>query len=164
MIYYIFRHGETLYSKNDIQYGENIETAEILPEAIPVIERLAEYLKDKISDFNFTSPFKRAMQTTEIVTKITGKIFVPDERLREESLSKGSESLEELVKRLKDFKASTENINAGSIAVCSHGWPISTLTALLIKGSVSKTDLGNFPKCGQLLIIEHKTLKTIDFN
>jgi broad specificity phosphatase PhoE len=164
MIYYIFRHGETFYSKNDILYGENIETAEILPEGIPVIERLAEYLKDKINDFNFTSPFKRAVQTTEIITKITGKIFVPDERLKEESLSKGLESLDQLIKRLKDFIISTENNNSGIVSLCSHGWPISILTALLTKGSVSKTDLGYFPKCGQLLVVENKTLKTLDFN
>jgi broad specificity phosphatase PhoE len=128
MIYYIFRHGETFYSKNDIQYGENIETAEILPEGIPVIERLAEYLKDKINDFNFTSPYKRAIQTIDIVTKITGKIFVPDERLKEENLSKGLESLDQLVKRLKDFIRSTENNNSKIVSLCSHGWPISTLT------------------------------------
>ena len=57
MIYYIFRHGETYFSKNDVPYGTKFNSAELLPEFIPVTERLGEYLKDKLGNNNFTSPF-----------------------------------------------------------------------------------------------------------
>jgi len=164
MIYYIFRHGETYYTKNDLHYGEHYADADILPEGIPVIENMAEYLKDKLSDHNYTSPFKRALQTVGVVERITGKIFTPDERIREEGLSRAQESLEQLEQRLRDFIGDTESKNPPCVSICSHGWPIATLAALLTKGHVAKIDLGNFPKCGQLLVIENKILKTLDFN
>jgi broad specificity phosphatase PhoE len=164
MIYYIFRHGETFYTKNNFPYGENFETAEILPESVPVIERIGEYLKDKIADNNYTSPFKRALQTVEIVEKITGKKFVVDERLREEGLSRAKESINQLEERLNCFVADMDSKNVSNIAVCSHGWPIAALIAILTKGNVTKMDLSCFPKCGVLTVIEGKSIKTLDFN
>jgi len=164
MIYYIFRHGETYFSKNDFHYGEHYSDAEILPENIPVTERLAGYLNEKLSDENYTSPFKRALQTVEIVERITGKKFSPDERLREEGLSRASESLEQLEQRIKNFISETEGKNTHCVSVCTHGWPIAAMSAILTKGFITKGDLGKYPKCGQLLIIENKTVKTLDFN
>lgn len=164
MIYYIFRHGETYYTKNDFHYGENYASAEILPEGIPAIEKLGEYLKDKLMDNNYTSPFKRAIQTVEIVERITGKKFIPDERIREEGLSRATETLEQLEERLSDFIKEMENKNTKCISVCSHGWPIAALVSILTKSYVTKYDLSNFPKCGVLTIIEGTALKTLDFN
>src|SRR4030066_1983435 len=164
MVYYIFRHGETYYSKNDLHYGDDFEKAEILPEAVPITEKLANYLKDKISDHNHTSPYKRAIQTTDIISKITGKIFIPDERIREEGLSRAEETLEQLEQRLKNFVNEMEKLNTTSVSVCSHGWPIAAMKALILKGYITKKDLGEFPKCGQLTIIENKNIKILDFN
>lgn len=164
MIYYIFRHGETYFSKNNIHYGEHYADADILPEAVPVIEKIAEYLKDKISDDNYTSPFKRAIQTVEIVERITGKIFLPDERLQEEKLSRAGETLEQLEKRLKSFVKEMDNNKFKVVTICSHGWPISAFLGLLTKGYITKIDLGTYPKCGQLITVEGKTVKTLDFN
>ncbi len=164
MIYYIFRHGETFYTKNNFPYGENFETAEIIPESVPVIERIGSYLKDKIADNNYTSPFKRALQTVEIIENITGKKFIVDERLSEEGLSRAQETINQLEERLKGFVANIENNKVSSIAICSHGWPIAALIAILTKGNVTKMDLSCFPKCGELTIIENKSIKTLDFN
>ena len=164
MIYYIFRHGETYYSKNDVLYEDNNMTAEILPESIPVSERMANYLLDKIDDQNYTSPFIRAVQTVDIITKITKKKFLPDERLKEEGLSRAEETFRQLEGRLKNFINEIEGKKFNNVAICSHGWPIATMLAILIKGKVNRTDLGNFPKCGQLLIVENRSLKTLDFN
>ncbi len=164
MLFYIFRHGETYYTKNNLHYGEHFADAEILPEAVPVTEKIGNYLNGKLSDNNYTSPFKRALQTVAIISKITGKNFTRDERIREEGLSRAEETLEALEKRLKNFISEVENKNIENCAVCSHGWPIATLTALLTKGSTTKSDLGKFPKCGQLLIIENRSVKTLDFN
>ncbi len=169
MIYYIFRHGETFFTKNNIPYGDSFESAEILPEGIPVIEKLGNYLKDKISEHNYSSPFKRALQTVEIIEKITGKKFVPDERMREEGLSRAKETLIQLEERLNNFIDEMKNKNAESVAVCSHGWPIAALISILTKNRVTKFDLSCFPKCGVLTIIEVapdgiSSLKTLDFN
>lgn len=164
MIYYIFRHGETFYTKNNVPYGENFESADILPESIPVIEKIGEYLKGKISDNNYTSPFKRALQTVAIIENITMNKFISDERLREEGLSRADESITELEERLKSFTSDMQKKNAGSVAVCSHGWPIAALIAILTKGNVTKMDLSCFPKCGELTIVENRTVKTLDFN
>lgn len=164
MIYYIFRHGETFYTKNNFPYGENFETAEILPESVPVIEKIGEYLKDKIANNNYTSPFKRALQTVEIIEKITGKKFVVDERLKEEGLSRAHETIIQLEERLKDFIIDMEKRKIENVAICSHGWPIAALIAILTKGNVTKMDLSCFPKCGVLTIIEDKRAKTLDFN
>lgn len=163
MIYYIFRHGETYYSKNNLHYGDKYESAEILSEYIPVIEKLANYLKGKLTDYNYTSPFRRAIQTVEIVSVITGKKFVPDDRLKEEGLSRAEESLEQMESRLKSFLDETKSLNS-DVAVCTHGWPIAALLSIITKGFVTKTDLGKFPKCGQLLIVEGTSVKTMDFN
>lgn len=164
MTYYIFRHGETYFTKNDIPYGDNFETAEILPESIRAIENIGNYLKVKIEDNNYTSPFKRALQTVEIVEKITGRKFTPDERLREEELSRAGETLVQLEERLRNFTNEVKNKNIKNVAVCSHGWPIAALIAILTKNRVNKPDLSNYPRCGELTIIEGTSLKTLDFN
>ena len=59
MNFYIFRHGATYYSKYDISYGEQVETAEILPEGIAAVKRLGKYLKNIDTDFNVSSPYQR---------------------------------------------------------------------------------------------------------
>lgn len=164
MIYYIFRHGETFVSKNDLQYGDTYKSAEILPEAIPVIEKIGNYLKSKIGDNNFTSLFRRAIQTTDIVTKITGKVFIPDERLREEDISRAEESLEQLESRLKSFLDEIKIQDLQCVSICSHEWPIVSLIALITRGYVTRNTLSEKFKCGQLLIIDGTSLKTLDFN
>ena len=163
MNYYIFRHGETLFTKNNIPYGDSVETAEIIPETIPVIERLGNYLKDKIDNDNYTSPFKRAIQTVEIVEKITNKKFTSDERIREEGLSSADETIVQLEERLRNFLGDVSK-NAKNIAVCSHGWPIAGLISIITNNRLTKFDLSDYPKCGELTVIEDGVLKTLDFN
>jgi broad specificity phosphatase PhoE len=45
---------------------------EILPEGIPAVKRLADYLKDIKTDINFTSPYLRCKQTVDIISKVSG--------------------------------------------------------------------------------------------
>jgi broad specificity phosphatase PhoE len=164
MIFYIFRHGETFFTKNEVPYGDSYESAEILPEAIPVIEKIGNYIKNKIENDNYTSPFKRATQTVEIVEKITGKKFIPDERIKEEGLSRAWETIDQLEERLRNFISEMENKKAEKVAVCSHGWPIAAMISILTRNKLTKYDLSSFPKCGILIIIEDASLKTLDFN
>lgn len=164
MVFYIFRHGETYFTKNDIPYGDSLKTAEILPESFPVIERIGNYLKGKIDDNSYTSPFKRALQTAKIVQNITGIKFRPDDRLREEELSRALETLGQMEERLRSFITDMHGIKAQNVAVCSHGWPIAALIAILTKNRITKKDLSCFPKCGELTVIEGTSVKTLDFN
>ena len=82
MKFYIFRHAETYFSKFDIHYGESVESAEIIPEGIPVTERLAKYLAGEDIDAYYTSPFKRCTQTAEIIEKITKMKFIKDGQIQ----------------------------------------------------------------------------------
>ena len=164
MTYYIFRHGETFFTKNDVPYGDSYETAEIIPEAIPVIEKIGNYLNDKLENNNYTSPFKRALQTVEIVEKITGKKFISDVRLSEERVSHVKETLAQMEERLRSFLNDVKKGNPESVAICSHGWPIAALISIITKDRVTKFDLSCYPKCGVLTVIEGTSLKTLDFN
>jgi len=159
---YIFRHASTYFSKNDISYGDQIENAEILPEGIPAAKKLAEYLKNIPTDANFSSPFRRCLQTVEIVKEITGKNFVIDERLKDYDFLK--ENVDEMVSRVKDFNNFLAGTNYGSVAICTHGYPINALINLTIKGNVVPSDLENYPDTGILVVIKDKKVEYLNFN
>lgn len=162
MKHYIFRHGETYFSKHDIPYGDQVETAEILPEKIPVIEKLARYLNDIPTDTNFSSPFKRCRQTVEIVSKITGKVFSFDERLHDWIPEK--ESKKALIERVIRFAEELKISSNKSVAICTHGYPINALIAYFTKGYVRESDLDNFPSTGVLVSIIDGKVSFNDFN
>src|SRR4030066_2181504 len=113
---YIFRHGETYFSKFDIPYGEMIESAEILPEAVPVIEKLAKHFQNVKTDANFSSPFVRCRQTVEIVEKISGKKFIYENELKDWHL--GKETLDNMILRIKNFYEELIKKNYKSVAIC----------------------------------------------
>lgn len=160
MDFYIFRHGQTFFSKNEIPYGEQVETAEILTEGIPAIKRLAEYLKDIQTDANFTSPYKRCIQTTNIVSEITDKKFEIDFRLHDFN----SETIGEMVERMKNFFEEISLRSYKSVAICTHGYPISVLKNLITEDESYIKNLGSYPKSGILTIIKMGKIETVDFN
>ena len=162
MDYYIFRHGETYFSKNKIPYGDKIESAEILTEGIPVTKRLADYLKDKGTDKNYSSTFLRCRQTSEIVGQIANKKFIFDERLRDYHVEK--ESVEDVIKRINDFFDSISVKNCKAVAICTHGYPIAILKELATKGEFEMNNLSSYPQPGILIEIENGVLREIDFN
>lgn len=162
MDYYIIRHGETHQSKLNVPYGEAVETAEILPETIPVVEKLANYLKDIDFTKCYSSPYLRCRQTVEIISKITGNEFVFDDRLGEFRPDK--ESMIEFAGRLKYFLKEVNSKNIKSVLVCTHGYPISALTQLIKSSSVTPERLNYYPKTGVLTIISPDNTKVIDFN
>lgn len=164
MTYYLFRHSETYFSKHNIRYGKDVESAEIIPEGIPATKRLAYYLASKNIDAYFSSPFKRCVQTAEIIEKITGKKFTIDPRIGEEMINYGKETFEEVAQRLKSFLKDLNDKNFQSVAVCSHGWPIAAMKALITKGSVEISDLGKYPPSGVLIEIKDSKVSQKDFN
>src|SRR3989344_7569666 len=135
---YIFRHGMTYFSKKDIPYGNQVETAEILPEGIPVIKRLGEYLKDIPTDANFTSPFKRCMQTSGIISDITGKKFQVDHDLHD--WDPRVETVENMIARILLFCLKLHATSYSSVTICTHGYPINALIAYFTKGEIKVED------------------------
>lgn len=160
--YYIFRHGETFASKADVDYKDREFTAEILPEAVHVVERLAEYLKEIRTDFNLTSEFLRCRQTAEIVSRITGKEFAP-EPLVNEYLKNFGESFFQFRARMKKAVEKFE-ARKGVYLICTHGAVISALKYLLSTGKYEEADLMDYPRTGTLLIISGADTKLLDFN
>lgn len=161
MNYYIFRHGETYFSKHHIPYGDQVETAEILPEKIPVIEKLANYFKDIPTDTNFSSPYRRCHQTVEIVSKITGKIFSFDYRLRDWIPEK--ETKRQLIDRVTKFVEEIKTQPVNSVSICTHGYPINAIVTYLTQGFVREEDLENFPRPGVVVSVIDGKVSYKDF-
>ena len=162
MDFFIFRHGETYFSKFDVSYGDMFESAKILPEGIPTIERLGKYLKNVETNANFSSPLVRCKQTVNIIEKISGKKFVYEGRLKD--FYQGKESIENMIKRISGFYKELIKEKYKSVAICSHGYPINVLSALATKGEVKNSDLFNYPLPGVLVVIKNKKKEYLDFN
>lgn len=144
----------TYFSKNHVEYGNQIESAEILPEGIPAAEKLAEYLKNIPTDANYSSPYKRCVETVEIIKQISGKEFVFDERLKDYDPKKNK--IEEMISKIKNFTDFLKNNDFKNVAICTHGYPINAIINLTVKGKVDQSDLENYPDTGILVIIKDK--------
>lgn len=158
-IFYIFRHGLATHSQDG--YGDKILTAEILPEGIPAIQRLATYLETITTDYNVSSQLIRCRQTAEIVTAVTGKQFMFDKRLNE---LLDEESCAQLRQRVSDFAQEIKNSVYESILICTHGAVIAALRHLIVDGRFSGEDLGDFTEPGELLIIDKSQVEIKNFN
>jgi len=158
--YYIFRHGQTLNSKFHLPYPKNNRLIKILPDSISTLKKMAEYLKNISSDLNVTSEYLRCLETTKIITKITGQKFKKEPRLNEFN----QETFLEFTRRIKDFLEEVDKNKYQTVVICTHGAVISTIKNLLIKGRMTRKELPFFPKPGILLCIENKKISKIDFN
>lgn len=150
---YIMRHGMTYQSKNNVAYTpENWKTSPILPEGIPAIEKQAQYLKGITTDANYTSPIERCIQTVEIVSEISGKVFLPNDLLTE--YAEWEETFDSLRERGQKFieYLSQQQIEAASI--CTHGGVISALKYLLVYGKYEPANLTDYPLPGIITVIE----------
>src|SRR3989344_7716700 len=147
---YVFRHAATYHTKTTIPYGNEIETADILSEGIPAIEKLANFLKRIKTDANYTSPYKRCLQTAEIVTEISGKAFQLNDSLGEYREDK--ESFEDFSQRVKNFLNHLEKEKITSSAICTHGGVMAGIFEHISKGEFKIEYLNNFPLPGILII------------
>ncbi|OGM18916.1 hypothetical protein A2686_03925 [Candidatus Woesebacteria bacterium RIFCSPHIGHO2_01_FULL_38_10] len=162
MIYFIFRHAQTFKTKYSIPYKEKIKTARILPEGIPAIKGLSKYLKEKIIDSYYTSPFIRCTQTAKIISQITGRAFVNDERLGE--FMEPKETFDQLKSRVQNFLQDLEKEGGKCLAICTHGAVISALKHLITTGIYELENLPDYPDPGILLKIKNKKTNYFDFN
>jgi broad specificity phosphatase PhoE len=158
--YYIFRHGLTQPVKEGRWYWGSLYSAVILDEAKPSIIRIGNFLKNIDSDYNVTSPFKRCIQTSEIVTEITGKKFVPDRRLSEYTL----ELPWNFKKRVMSFINEMENSEHKTIIICTHAVVLEMLIQYFTNGRLSLRHRFKLPLTGVLTIIKDKKISSKDFN
>ena len=156
--WHLFRHGLATHSKEG--YGDNIMTASILPESVPIIQRMGKYLSEVSDSVNFVSPYPRCRQTAAIVTEITGKKFQVDAQLAEYHQT----TFTDFHKRVSDFVTSIIDVSLTDIIVCTHGAVVAGIQSLLIKDEFLESDLLNYPECGEIVIIKDKEVKTLDYN
>jgi broad specificity phosphatase PhoE len=168
MLIYVFRHGQTIESKANINYSPDRRiNADILPETIPVIEKLAHHLKEIPTSKNYTSPIKRCLQTVEIVKNISGKEFKIDENLKE--WMEPEESFEALADRVSSFYSQLLirqlADNTQQIAICTHGGVIAGLKSICEIGKFPIERLHDYPMPGVLLILDttEGKIEEVDF-
>lgn len=159
MSVYIFRHGMAVHPHEG--YGSRVLTAELLPEGIPPIRRLAHYLRGVPSDYQACSEVLRCRQTAGIVTEITGKPFVIDPRLREYH----QERFEELAERTRAFADELAQRRASNPLVCTHGAVIAALRHYLLDGRFDRAHETDYVQTGQMLVIhDDNSVEVLDFN
>ncbi len=156
--YILVRHGLTEKNEKDVFAGKYPESKEytLIDKGLGVVEKTAQKInKSGGVDIIISSPFKRALQTAEIVSKANGDIKIEiDERLKETyhgeyyegkhidtlykeytdfkeyfySNIKGSETFAEVQKRMFDCVYDLEKKYSGKrIAIVSHGDPLMLL-------------------------------------
>src|SRR5690606_8104648 len=159
MTYYIFRHGMAVYPNQS--FGSRVLTAELLPEGIPPIQRLARYLTNVPSDYQVCSEVLRCRQTAAIVTEATGKNFEIDSRLREYY----QETFDELSRRTKAFADEIQQSGYQNVMICTHGAVIAALKHYLTDGYFDRRHEMDYIQTGQLMIInQDKSVEVLDFN
>lgn len=167
---YLVRHGIATHSTTG--YGDQVLTAQLLPEAYPVIHRLGKHLRSVPSQVNFGSTVLRCRQTVEIITEETGKLFRFDPRLSEyhqetfeEFAGRTRECLVELLAEADEVAVKKQLPNfSASIIICTHGAVIASVKNLLLKDQFLIEDELDYTHPGQLLHIFNRTTELIDFN
>lgn len=159
MTFYILRHGMAVHP--NVGYGANVLSAELLPEGIPPIRRLAQYLRLVPTDYQVCSEVLRCRQTAALVTEATGREFVIDPRLKEYY----QETFDELSRRAKSFCDEIQPSGYQNVLICTHGSVIAALKHYLIDGHFERRQETDYTQTGQLLIIhDDKSVEVLDFN
>jgi broad specificity phosphatase PhoE len=141
-------------------YGDRQLTAEMLPEGIPAIKRLSEYVKGIESTQNLRSELLRCKQTVEIVTKITGKEFTEEPLLNEFMEA----SFEEFHKRMDTLISKLEGQENQTYLICTHGDVIAAFRYFLTQNEFLIEDHTDYPRPGTLAIIKGGEYELMDFN
>lgn len=158
---YVFRHGHTFSTKNKVPYGDSVITAKILPEEVPVIKEIGEFLKDKEVDYFVTSAFFRCIETAKIVSEKIGRSFVTDERLNEYFLDTEDFSL--FREKVNSFLRDIEQNEFKNITICTHGAVIAAIKHLVTNGQFEVHSLSDFSLPGVVTILKDGAVNEIDF-
>ncbi len=157
-IFYIFRHAQSIPLGEE--YGSRVLTAEVIPEFLPPIRRMADFLKTVPTDVQYSSEVLRCRQTAAIVTEMTGKHFTFDARLNEYN----QETFEHFTERVRNFLDEVQRGSSSSILICTHGAVIAALKNFLLKNEFTKEELLDYPDSGILLEIKNGHITKKDFN
>lgn len=146
--FYLFRHG--LATKHSKGYGAHIQTTPILPEAVPVIEKMANYLSTVPADYFASSSYIRCIQTAKIISQKTNTSFVIDPRLNEYH----NITYQEFVNNITSFLKEIKSKNYKHVFICTHVAVIVATVHLLCNQTLEEKDLHtNNPMPGVLTII-----------
>jgi broad specificity phosphatase PhoE len=156
--FYLTRHALATHSTTG--YGDEILSAQILPEGIPPIKSMAHFLKDIPTDQNVSSEVLRCQQTAKIISQITHKKFTPDARLNEFYQDTWKTFEERVLSFLSDCLFS----NQKKILLCTHGAVIAVLKNHLTKGFFEVSNEFDYPQTGELWIIQNRKLEKKNFN
>ena len=156
--FYLVRHGLATFSLHG--YGKRKLTAPLLPEGITAIKKLAVELKNVGESANISSEIIRCRETSAIIAEITGKEFSFDKRLNEEY----HETIKEIRDRVQSLLDEVVALPQSNIILCTHGAIIAAIKNLLIKNKFVTSQQHDFPQTGELVIINDKTVNTINFN
>lgn len=159
---YLFRHGLTAAIKERRTYGDDLLSAEILPEGKPVIERIGMYLKAVPKSKNYSSEFRRCRQTVEIIENISAKEFIFDKRLNEFQTGI-PETQVQFLARMDSFYLDIQLVSEDDIIICTHGAVIAAILNLSRFGTAEFVE-PYYPDPGILLIVRGEEIKQIDFN
>jgi len=155
---YLVRHGIATHSAHG--YGKRKLTAPLLPEAEPVIQRLARSLIGVTNSCNVSSEIIRCRQTSAIITKETGKQFIYDSRLNEDY----HETVGAIKARVTSFLNDIDKVSEDTIIICTHGIIIAAIKNLVINNSFVTSQRLDYPQPGELLIIKRGAVEEINFN
>lgn len=155
--FYIFRHGLATHSKYG--YGKKIVTAPLLAEGTSAIEKMAAYFKSVPKSVNYSSEFLRCRQTVEIISLASQKKFIFDSRLNEQH----HETFSDVRVRAVEF-LTTISPDASHILICSHGGIVAALKHLITDKKHLWKYRHDYPKTGELLVINSGLIKKISFN
>ncbi len=159
---YLFRHALATHSQTG--YGDQILTADILPEGIPPVQRLAKHLHQYPVTAAYVSRVKRCQQTAELVSQVTGLEFESDARLNELY----SESFDDFLQRVSSFLQDLALVPDSHIAICTHGAVIGAVKSILVDKQQATfaqiDDSQSYPLTGVLWIINNSKLEAINFN
>lgn len=159
--YYLIRHGETFATKKYKGfYGWKVLSAEILPETIPMLERVGTYMKNIPTDANYSSTIKRCVQTSKILTSTSNKEFIYDKRLNEYFF----ETFGHFKKRVQKFLQELNESNTETVFICTHGAVIAAIEHLVTVQQFTVPMVFNYPPPGILTIIKGKEIEKINFN
>lgn len=104
---YFLRHGKTLYNKRDIFQG--LSDSPLLKEGRVLAEKMGQYFQDKDIDLIYSSPLKRARETTKIINKYLKKKVIFDDRLKEICYGDFEEKRREDLKKLPIWEQRERN-------------------------------------------------------
>lgn len=161
---YIFRHGDTVVSKNPLSiviHHTDTHSLPILPDGKEALKKEGEFLKKIKTDANFCSPYLRCRESSKIVEKASGKHFKIDNRLSE---FEGRQSFNSFRKRVKEFLDECEKKKYSSISVCTHGAVIAAIKHLEKDNKFYFFQIFDYPRPGVLTVIKNGVITKKDFN